>query len=88
MRSSRTCPDLDTCHFFDPDEIRGAYLLPKKAKPAHPPSLNEVLLLIATLGGFLARKGDGKPGIKTIWQGMQRVMDVAATLWALRGDVE
>ena len=30
------------------------------------------------LGGFLARKGDGEPGVKTIWQGLQRVMDFAA----------
>jgi hypothetical protein len=26
---------------------------------------------------FLGRKSDGEPGIKTIWQGLQRVMDVA-----------
>lgn len=88
MRSGRTCPDLDATHFLDPDEIRGAYLLAKKAQPTHPPSVNEVLRLIATLGGFLARKGDGEPGVKTIWQGMQRVMDAAATLRTLRGDVE
>ena len=30
------------------------------------------------LGGFLARKGDGEPGVKTVWQGLQRVMDFAA----------
>ena len=30
------------------------------------------------LGGFLARKGDGEPGVKTIWIGLQRIMDFAA----------
>jgi hypothetical protein len=30
MRVGRTCPDLDATLFFDPDEIRGAYLLSKK----------------------------------------------------------
>jgi hypothetical protein len=25
------------------------------------------------LGGFLARKGDGEPGVKTLWQGFVRV---------------
>jgi hypothetical protein len=25
------------------------------------------------LGGFLARKGDGEPGLKTLWQGFARV---------------
>ena len=28
--------------------------------------LNEVVRLVARLGGFLARKGDGEPGVKTI----------------------
>ncbi len=45
-----------------------------------PPTLNEVLRLVAKLGGFLARKGDGEPGVKTIWLGLQRVMDFAAGL--------
>jgi hypothetical protein len=44
------------------------------------PRLNEAVRLVATLGGFLARKGDGEPGVKTIWQGLQRVMDFAAGL--------
>ena len=34
--------------------------------------------LVARLGGFLARKGDGEPGVKTIWLGMQRIIDFAA----------
>ena len=37
-----------------------------------------VVRLVARLGGFLARKGDGEPGVKTIWLGMQRVIDFAA----------
>ena len=85
MRTGRTSPDLDAAMFFDPDEIRGAYLLAKKMPPNTPPSVNEVLRLVATLGGFLARKGDGEPGVKTIWQGLQRVMDAATTLQSLRG---
>jgi hypothetical protein len=84
MRTGRTCPDLDATLFFDPDEIQGAYLLTKKKPPNRPPRLNEVLCLIATLGGFLARKGDGEPGVKTIWLGLQRVMDAATTIQVLR----
>jgi hypothetical protein len=37
---------------------------------------------IAQLGGFLARKGDGEPGVKTIWQGLRRLHDIAQT-WLL-----
>lgn len=29
-------------------------------------------------GGFLARKGDGEPGVKILWLGMQRILDFAA----------
>lgn len=84
MRTGRTCPDLDAALFFDADEIQGAYLLTKKKPPNRPPRLNEVLRLIATLGGFLARKGDGEPGVKTIWLGLQRVMDAATMIEVLR----
>ncbi|SAK93795.1 hypothetical protein AWB75_06718 [Caballeronia catudaia] len=48
--------------------------------PKSSPRLNEVVRLVAMLGGFLARKGDGEPGVKTIWQGLQRVTDFAAGL--------
>jgi hypothetical protein len=84
MRVGRTCPNLDAALFFDPDEIRGAYLLSKKPQPTEPPRLNEVLQLIAQFGGFLARKSDGGSGVKTIWQGSQRVMDVATALQSMR----
>jgi hypothetical protein len=36
------------------------------------------------LGGFLARKGDGEPGVKTIWIGLQRVTDCATGLRFMR----
>lgn len=78
MRLGRTCPDLDAALLFEPDEWKAAYILNKKKVPATPPRLNEVLRLIARLGGFLARKGDGEPGVKTIWQGLQRIVDFAA----------
>ncbi len=37
---------------------------------------------IAQLGGFLDRKGDGEPGIRTVWRGWQRLQDMVA-LWLL-----
>jgi len=84
MRLGRTCPDLDATLFFSPDEIRGAYLLAKKSKPPQSPKLNEVIRLIAQIGGFLGRKSDGEPGVKTIWRGLDQVMTAAETLQALR----
>ncbi|WP_304413094.1 IS4 family transposase, partial [Cupriavidus sp. amp6] len=49
-----------------------------------PVTLNQIIRLAASLGGFLGRKSDGEPGAKTIWIGMQRNMDVALTIQALR----
>lgn len=85
MRLGRTCPDLDAHLFFDPDEIRAAYLLTKTRAPSQP-KLNEVLRLIARLGGFLGRKSDGDPGAKTIWLGLREVHVAAKTLRLLRDD--
>ena len=34
-----------------------------------PPSLPEAVRLVARLGGFLNRRGDGEPGVKCLWRG-------------------
>ena len=88
MRLGRTCPDLPASLMFDPDEIRAAYVLTKKPLPPAPPSLNEVVRRVAMLGGFLARKGDGEPGVKTLWIGLQRVMDFAAGVQFMRDSAD
>jgi len=78
MRLGRTCPDLDAALLFEHDEWQAAYILNRKKVPKTPPRLNEVVRLVAMLGGFLARKGNAEPGAKTLWLGLQRVMDFAA----------
>jgi len=35
--------------------------------------------MMASLGGFLGRKGDGEPGTKSLWIGIQRLDDIEAT---------
>jgi hypothetical protein len=50
--------------------------------PTQPPSLAQAVLWIARLGGFLARRHDGFPGVKTLWRGLRRLHDIAAT-WQL-----
>jgi hypothetical protein len=77
MRLGRTLPDLDASLLLEPEEWQAAYLLAKKPVPKQPPQLNAVLRLIARQGGFLGRKSDGEPGVKTIWLGLQRIRDVA-----------
>lgn len=76
-------PDLDALLFFDPNEIRMAYLLRDKSPPAAS-RLNEVLRQIDCLGGFLARKGDSEPGVKTIWLEFKDVHVAVKAMRALR----
>lgn len=53
--------------------------------PSEPPTLREAVRMVAQLGGFLGRKGDGEPGVKTLWRGLMRLNDIAATWLLLRG---
>jgi Transposase DNA-binding/Transposase Tn5 dimerisation domain len=46
--------------------------------PPAPPTMAEAVRLIARLGGFLARRHDGDPGVKTIWRGWRRLQDIMA----------
>jgi Transposase Tn5 dimerisation domain len=45
------------------------------ALPAKTPSLRAVVIWMARLGGFLARKWDGQPGTITLWRGWKRLTD-------------
>lgn len=80
MRFGHTCPDLPADLFFHQDEWRAADFLNKQKPPADMPALNEVPRRVAMCGGFPGRKGDGEPGVKTIWLGLPRVMDCAIGL--------
>ena len=71
VRMGRIHPELSACELFSEEEWKGAYILAKK----NPPSLREMIRQIAMLGGFLGRKGDGEPGVKTLWLGFARLRD-------------
>lgn len=72
----RKCPDLPCDAVFDTEEWQAVYIVTKGAHPPQqPPRLNEMVKMIASYGGYLNRKGDGEPGPKTLWIGLQRVRD-------------
>jgi hypothetical protein len=50
--------------------------------PEQAPRLREAVRWIAQLGGFLGRKHDGEPGVKTIWRGLRRLSDIV-TGWQI-----
>jgi len=49
---------------------------PELRETPKPPTLQEAVRLVATLGGFLGRKGDGQPGVQCLWRGWQRLEDM------------
>ena len=73
MRLGRSLPELPADLLFEKDEWQAAYILNKKPVPKTAPQLHAVVRLIARLGGFLCRKGDGEPGAKTLWLGLRDV---------------
>jgi len=81
----RECPNLPCDVVFDSEEWQAAWIVEKRQKPPEkPPKLGEMVVLIATFGGFLARKGDGYPGPKAIWEGIEKVRHYAVGIEAGR----
>jgi hypothetical protein len=77
----RECPDLPCDLVFDTKEWQAIHLVSTQTRtPEQIPSLNTILRMIATIGGFLGRKGDGEPGPQTIWIGLQRTRDFVLAL--------
>lgn len=54
--------------------------------PDHPPSLRAAVRMLARLGGFLGRGHDGEPGVTTLWRGLRRLDDIAATFALFQAD--
>ena len=74
----RTCPDLPCDLVFHDHEWKSVYEIFHKTKaPEQPISLNEMILLIGSLGGHLNRKSDAFPGPKKMWVGMQKMRHFA-----------
>jgi hypothetical protein len=57
-------------------QVLHAQVHPQEPLPSTPPRLAAAVRWIAQLGGFLARKGDGDPGVKTLWRGWCRLEDL------------
>jgi hypothetical protein len=74
----RHCPELRSDDIFDEREWKSVYAMTQRKKPPpKAPGLNEMIKMIASLGGHLGRKHDGAPGPHVMWIGMQRMHDFA-----------
>lgn len=75
---SRQAPTARCDTVFTDPEWRSVYsITTHQTPPATAPNLNEFIMLLARLGGYLNRKSDPPPGPKTIWIGLQRMHDLA-----------
>jgi hypothetical protein len=61
---------------LEPEEWRVLQAHAGQEPTATPPSLREAIGLVARLGGFLGRSGDGAPGPQVIWRGLSRLDDL------------
>jgi hypothetical protein len=81
---SRRLPHMSCEVLLTPEEWQALCCFNRRTPkpPENPPTLQEATKMIAQLGGFLARTGDGFPGPATLWQGMQRLGDIVVA-WQL-----
>jgi hypothetical protein len=80
----RETPDVPCTVYFEEAEWKALVAhITQNPKPSdHPPTLREAIRMVASLGGFLGRKGDGEPGTKSLWLGLQRLDDLSS-MWKL-----
>ena len=77
----RETPDVPCSVFFEEAEWKALYCFVRQdpKPPDQPPTLKEAVRMVAGLGGFLGRRSDAEPGTKSLWLGIQRLDDIAAT---------
>jgi hypothetical protein len=80
-RLGRETPGISCETLFDKSEWKSVYqITQKKAPPQTPPTLGELVRMVAQLGGYVNRTKEAYPGPETIWKGIVRMNDLA-TAW-------
>jgi hypothetical protein len=81
---SRNTPQATCEVLLTRQQWQTLYMLKHKTHilPHHPPSLLQVTIWIAQMGGYLNRKSDGPPGLKTIWLGYE-ILNHATNLFSI-----
>lgn len=77
-KQSRETPDVACDCILAEDEWKVLSVYKTGQVPDKPPPLFWAVLVIAGLGGFLGRKGDGYPGATTIRRGLERLQHMVA----------
>jgi hypothetical protein len=79
---ARTDPTTSCSTFLTDQEWKALFLHANTNKPIpkKPPTIGIIVICIAKLGGYLARKSDGPPGTITLWRGWKRLADLSEGL--------
>lgn len=79
MMIGRSCPEISCEVVFEEAEWKSVYkILNKKAElPLTAPKLQDFIIMIASLGGYVGFKNSPSPGVTVMWRGMLRMHDFA-----------
>jgi IS4 transposase len=85
--AARQSPEASCESVLEPEQWQVLHLAtrPRTPLPKHPPTLADAVAAIGRLGGFLGRRHDGRPGVKCLWRGWQRLIDLVAGYRLARG---
>ncbi|GIW94791.1 MAG: IS4 family transposase [Pirellulaceae bacterium] len=80
------CPDISCEAILEPSEWKAVWTILKGAPPpAEPPKLNQMVRMVAQLGGYMDYKNrKDRPGPKTLWRGLQRMCNLSLS-WDVFG---
>lgn len=77
-RLGREFPEISCEAIFEPSEWKSVYqVVHREPPPSKPPTLSQMVRMVAQLGGYVNRKRDDEPGPQTVWLGLQRTHDFA-----------
>ena len=85
----RETPTLPCTALFEAAEWQALYMFTYKTKtlPTTIPTLAQMILWIAQLGGYTDRRTDAHPGTTVIWRGLVRLSDIT-TAWQVFNSLE
>jgi hypothetical protein len=79
-------PEMNSAEAFTPSEWQSAWSVINRGEPlpSKAPSMGEMINIVAKLGGWIQRGGKSAspPGAQTLWQGLQRLHDLAS-VWQI-----
>jgi hypothetical protein len=72
----RDCPETSCECVFSIEEWQTTYIISYRKKPPKvPPKLNEMIRMVASLGGYINKKSSPEPGMKTMWIGLRNMQE-------------